>query len=216
MYKFLKIALAAALAGVFTADAFAGERFGIGSRATKEQIAGWDIDIRPDGQGLPPGKGGVEKGEEVYLEQCASCHGEFGEGAGRFPVLVGGFDTLNTHDPVKTIGSYWPYASTVFDYIKRAMPFGAAQTLSDDEIYAITAYLLYSNDVIEEDVVLDAKTLKAVKMPNEANFIDDPRPEEITKKTPCMKDCKASVEIKSYARKIGVTPDLKTEADQTN
>ena len=115
------------------------KRLGIGREATPEEIAGWDIDIRPDGQGLPPGKGTVKQGEAIYMEQCAACHGEFGESAGRWPILTGGAGTLASHDPVKSIGSYWPYASTVMDYIRRAMPFGNAQSLTNDELYAVTA-----------------------------------------------------------------------------
>ena len=118
------------------------KRLGIGREATPEEIAGWDIDIRPDGQGLPPGKGTVKQGEPLYMTHCAACHGEFGESAGRWPILIGGAGTLASHDPVKSIGSYWPYASTVFDYIRRSMPFGNAQSLSNDELYAVTAYVL--------------------------------------------------------------------------
>ena len=121
----------------------ASKRLGIGREATPEEIAGWDIDIRPDGQGLPVGKGTVKQGEPLYMERCAACHGEFGESAGRWPILMGGAGTLASHDPVKSIGSYWPYASTVMDYIRRTMPFGNAQSLTNDELYAITAYVLY-------------------------------------------------------------------------
>ncbi len=108
----------------------ASKPLGIGREAKPEEIAGWDIDIRPDGQGLPPGKGTVKQGEALYMQQCAACHGEFGESAGRWPILAGGAGTLASHDPVKSIGSYWPYASTVIDYIRRAMPFGNAQSLT--------------------------------------------------------------------------------------
>ena len=134
---------------VAAADA-ASKTLGIGREATPEEIAGWDIDIRPDGQGLPPGKGTVKQGEPLYVERCAACHGEFGESAGRWPILAGGAGTLASHDPVKSVGSYWPYASTLLDYIRRSMPFGAAQSLTNDELYAITAYVLYLNDVIKD------------------------------------------------------------------
>jgi cytochrome c len=122
----------------------ATKHLGIGRQAKPEEIAGWDIDIRPDGHGLPPGKGTVKQGEEIYMQQCAACHGEFGESAGRWPILMGGAGTLASHDPVKTIGSYWPYASTVIDYIRRSMPFGDAQSLSNDQLYAVTAYAFLS------------------------------------------------------------------------
>ncbi len=122
--------------------------YGIGTPATAGETAGWDIDIRPDGKGLPPGSGSVEDGEMMYEEQCASCHGSFGEGVGRYPVLSGGEGTLTAERPEKTVGSYWPYASTLWDYIHRAMPFPQPQSLTDEEVYAITAYVLYLNDLV--------------------------------------------------------------------
>jgi len=189
----------------------AGERYGFGQPATQEQIAGWDIDVRPDGQGLPEGHGTAEQGEVVFLERCAVCHGEFGEAFGRFPPLLGGFGTLGSNDPVKTVGSYWPYASTLWDYIYRAMPFGDAQSLSADEVYALTAFLLYINDVVAQDFVLDRETLPAVEMPNRDGFFDpDPRP-DVPLGEPCMTDCKPSAEIASRARVLDVTPDSSME-----
>ncbi|MGA9083860.1 MAG: c-type cytochrome, partial [Pseudolabrys sp.] len=101
--------------------------YGIGRVAAPEQIAGWDIDVRPDGQGAPPGRGSVKDGEKAYVDKCAACHGEFGESAGRWPQLAQGKGTLASHDPVKTVGSYFPYLSSVFDYIRRSMPFGDAE-----------------------------------------------------------------------------------------
>jgi len=121
----------------------AAKPLGFGRCATPEEIAGWDIDVRPDGAGLPIGKGTVKDGEALYVERCAACHGEFGEGAQRWPILAGGGGTLPSHNPVKSIGSYWPYASTVMDYIRRAMPYGNAQSLTNDELYAVTAYVLF-------------------------------------------------------------------------
>ncbi len=207
-----KTLLGLAVGGVLMAtNAMAGDemKFGFGVKPTAEQIAGWDIDIRPDGMGLPEGSGTYEQGEEIFQEQCASCHGEFADGGGgRYPPLVGGTPEELSQDekpgqPEKTIGSYWPYASTVFDYIKRAMPFGAAQTLSDDEVYALTAFLMVENDLHDEEQPMDAAALKAIKMPNEGGFFDDPRPD--VKNVHCMKDCFKSVEIKSQAT-LGVTP----------
>lgn len=155
---------------------------------------------------MPSGEGTAEQGDEIYQERCAHCHGEFGYGGGtRYPELVGGEDTLTTLDPRKTIGSYWPYASTIFDYIKRAMPFGEAQTLSDDEVYALTAFLLNINDIVDDDAVMNKDTLSKVAMPNVDGFIDDPRPDVLT--DACMADCVDQVEISSYAKKVGVTPD---------
>jgi len=114
----------------------------LGRLALDEEIAAWDIDVRPDGVGLPQGAGNAVDGGVLYDANCASCHGDFGEGTGRWPILAGGFDSLQEERPEKTIGSYWPYLSTVYDYIRRAMPFGNARSLSDDDVYAITAYIL--------------------------------------------------------------------------
>jgi cytochrome c len=161
---------------------------GIGKQATAEEIAGWDIDIRPDGKGLPPGSGSVEDGEMMYEEKCASCHGSFGEGVGRYPVLSGGEGTLTEERPEKTVGSFWPYASTLWDYIHRAMPFTQPQSMTDDEVYAITAYVLYLNDLVEDDFVLTAENLASIEMPNQDGFFFDDRPD--TNNTACMKNCK--------------------------
>jgi len=191
------------------------QRLGIGRIATPEEIAGWDIDIRPDGQGLPAGNGTVKQGEPLYLARCAACHGEFGESAGRWPILMGGAGTLASYDPVKSIGSYWPYASTVMDYIRRSMPFGNAQSLSNDELYAITAYVLYLNDVIkDENFELNAKSFTSIKLPNQPNFIDDDREvveKEFWRKTPCMANCApGEAKIIGRARAIDVTPETGT------
>jgi mono/diheme cytochrome c family protein len=189
-----------------------GPHLGLGREARPEEIAGWDIDIRPDGQGLPPGKGTVKQGEEIYMLQCAACHGEFGESAGRWPILMGGADTLTGHDPVKSIGSYWPYASTVIDYIRRAMPFGNSQSLSNDELYAVTAYVLYLNDIIkDEKFELNEKTFKTIKLPNEPNFYDDDREtteKAFWRKDPCMANClPGKATITGRASALDVTPE---------
>jgi cytochrome c len=187
-------------------------KLNIGRAATAEEIAGWNISVRPDGQGLPPGKGTVKAGEPLYVERCAACHGEFGESAGRWPILAGGMGTLTSHDPVKSVGSYWPYASTLIDYIRRAMPFGSAQSLTNDELYALAAYVLYLNDVIkDEDFELSDRNLASIKLPNQPNFIDDDREvaeKAFWQKSPCMKDCKpGAAEITGRARIIDVTPE---------
>ena len=224
MSKFRKLAvlLVAFAACGIGAHAFAGAnekakaahegKLGIGHQATAEEIAGWNIDVRPDGQGLPEGKGTVKDGEALYVERCAACHGEFGESAGRWPIVAGGMGSLATHDPVKSVGSYWPYASTLLDYIRRAMPFGAAQTLTSDELYAITAYVLYLNDVItDETFELSNKNFTAIKLPNQNNFIDDDREtaeKAFWKKEPCMKDClPGTAQVTGRARAIDVTPE---------
>lgn len=159
---------------------------GLGTPAGHEQIAGWNIDVYPDGTGLPDGQGTVALGEKVYKTQCMGCHGVNLEG-GLGPKLVGGQGSLATDKPVKTIGSYWPYATTVFDYVRRAMPFQSPQSLSNEDVYSVTAYLLSKNDIVPADATLDAKSLAAVKMPNRDGFYVDDRPD--TKNERCMTDC---------------------------
>lgn len=190
--------------------------FHLGRKALSQEIQAWNIDIRPDGLGLPVGQGSVSQGEPIYVDNCAVCHGDFGEGIDRWPILAGGFDTLTEDRPEKTIGSYWPYLSTVFDYVKRAMPFGNARSLSDDDVYALTAYLLYLNDVVtEEDFELSNENFKSIRLPNEQNFVADNRSEEPHYKSasePCMRDCipgKAKVTMR--ARVLDVTPDAEGE-----
>jgi len=210
MSRFLeKLTLAAAFVALVAMPAGA-DKLGLGTEATPEQIAGWDIDVRPDGQGLPQGRGTVMEGEEVFAEQCAVCHGDFAEGVDRWPVLAGGWDTLTNEHPVKTIGSYWPYLSTVYDYIYRAMPFGNAQSLTPDQTYAIVAYLLYMNDVVTDDEFeLSHENFASIRLPNEDGFIDDDRPDTplVSEREPCMTDCKDEVTITMRARIIDVTPE---------
>ena len=183
----------------------------LGRAALPEEVAAWDIDIRPDGQGLPEGSGSVEAGVDIYDTQCAMCHGVFGEGEGRWPVLAGGFDSLTDERPEKTVGSYWPYLSTVFDYVRRAMPFGNARSLSDDDVYSLTAYLLYLNDLVDEEFTLSAENFDAITMPNVDHFIDDDRMEEAqyaSIEEPCMQDCLPdSAVVTQRARILDVTPD---------
>lgn len=204
-------------AGVLLTTAAEAGKLGLGREATPEEVAAWNIDVRPDGQGLPEGAGSVAEGEGIFMVRCASCHGEFGEGSGRWPVLAGGDETLDTEDPVKTIGSYWPYLSTVFDYVNRAMPFGNAQSLTADETYSVVAYLLYLNDLMDEDGALSKETFTSIHLPNENGFIADDRlvsaiataPSE-----PCVKDCKSSVEITKRARVLDVTPEKEDKAEK--
>ena len=185
-------------------------KYNIGKIATKIEIAGWDIDVRPDGVGAPKGSGNAIDGEEIYVNRCAACHGDFGEGVDRWPALVGGDGTLASHDPEKTTGSYWPYASTIFDYVYRSMPFGEAQTLTHDETYKLVAYLLNMNEIIDENFVLSEKNIGKIKMPNVSGFsLPDPRPDVTKYKDglPCMKNCNVPVKIIGKARDIDVTPD---------
>lgn len=186
-----------------------GDPLGLGRPATADEVAAWDIDVRPDGQGLPPGAGSVADGEVLYENNCAACHGVFGEGEGRWPVLAGGQDTLTSDRPVKTVGSYWPYLSTVYDYVHRAMPFGYAQSLTDDGAYALTAYILYLNDIVDEDFVLSRENFTELRLPNEAGFFLDDRPESPVWRPGevCMQACKPGVEITMRARVLDVTPE---------
>ena len=184
--------------------------YGLGREAMAEEVAAWDTDIRPDGLGLPVGSGDVLTGEELFVEKCSMCHGEFGEAVGRWPVLAGGFGTLTHKDPVKTIGSYWPYLSTVYDYVQRAMPFGEAASLSNDETYALLAYLMYVNDLADDQFVLSNENFTEVRLRNEDNFFMDNRLETefpLFTQEACMTDCKETVEITMHASMLDVTPD---------
>ena len=204
------LAVLLTLAGIAHA---ADRKLGIGRAATPAEIAGWDIDVRADGRGLPSGKGSVKEGEAVYMTRCAACHGEFGESAGRWPMVAGGQGSLKSDDPVKTVGSYFAHLSTVIDYVRRAMPFGDAQSLANDELYAVVAYMLFLNDIVDEKFVLSNETFANVKMPNAGGFYDDDR--ESAEKAfwnpkPCMADCKAEAKVTGRARVIDVTPDDKS------
>ena len=183
----LKVAFAAAMLSLgMTAIASAQTHYGIGRPATAAEIAGWNIDINREGTNLPPGSGNVAHGREVFEAQCSSCHGNKGEG-GIGDKLVGGQGTLASAKPVKTVGSYWPYATTLFDYIRRAMPLNAPQSLTNDEVYAVSAYVLNLNGLVPDNATLDAKSLAAVKMPNLNGFVQDPRPDAHNKA--CMSNC---------------------------
>ena len=146
-------------------------RLGLGSPLTPDELRPFDIDVRRDGAGLPPGHGTVKDGEAVFAQSCAACHGA----AGEHPIspalrLTGGKDTLTSPNAVQTVGSYWPYATTLYDYIHRAMPFNAPQSLSPDQVYAVTAYVLHVNGIVPEDATMDAASLPKVSMPNKGGF----------------------------------------------
>lgn len=183
---------------------------GLGRTALPEEIDAWDVAVLPDGTGLPEGSGDVETGDEVFAENCASCHGDFAEGLDSWPVLAGGAGSLTDRRPVKTIGSYWPYLSTVFDYVHRSMPFGQAQTLSVDDTYAITAFLLYSNGMVEDDFVLTNENFTEIVMPNADGFYPDDRAATeypLFSAEPCMENCRtAAPEVTKRAVEINVTP----------
>ena len=182
--------------------------YGVGKPATSAEIAGWDIDVRPDGTGLPPGRGSVAEGQAIYDAKCANCHGTFGESTDYLP-LAGGVGTLKSDQPMRTTGSKLNYATTLFDYIRRAMPFNAPKSLTNDDVYALTAYVLNLNDILPADASLDRATILKVRMPNRDGFTTqhgfmrrDGTPD--THATACMTDCATSVrlasEIPDYAR----------------
>ena len=167
MSRFFSFVLVMAFA--HAADA-APARYGFGRPATAQEIAGWDIDVRPDGRGLPDGRGSVAEGQAIYDAKCASCHGTFGE-SNDYLALAGGVGTLASDQPQRTLGSKLNHATTLFDYIRRAMPYNTPLTLTNDEVYALTAYILALNKLVGENDVIDAKTLPQVKMPNRDNYI---------------------------------------------
>jgi len=150
--------------------------YGVGREPSPQEIRVWDIAIGPDGKELPEGGSTAAIGRNVYAAKCAACHGKGGK-EGPYDVLVGGFQSLTSARPVKTVGSYWPYATTLWDYINRAMPFQAPGSLSSQEVYGITAYILYLNGIVQESETISAQTLARVRMPNRDGFVADPRPD---------------------------------------
>lgn len=171
----------------------------LGRAATPEEIAGWNIDVRPDGEGLPPGHGSVAQGEKVFDAECAICHGAFGE-SNQYMVLTGGVGSLGSATPVSTVGSRLNFAPTLFDYINRAMPFPHSKSLTADEVYAVSAYVLNLDDIVPADFVADRETLPKVRMPNRDGFYEFPglmhvhgKPD--THNSACMHDCAADVKV---------------------
>ena len=152
--------------------AWAADTPGLGEPVQSAEIARWDISIPPSGEGLPNGGGTARQGAPIYQAKCQSCHGEKGTGELADP-LAGGIGTLTSRAPVRTVGSYWPYATTLFDYVRRAMPLANPLSLTNDEVYAVSAYVLYLNGIIGADVALNAQTLPRIKMPNREGFISD-------------------------------------------
>lgn len=152
-------------------------RFNLGRIATEADFAKHRYLIGPEGTGLPKGKGMGIQGRALYIEHCVACHGERGEGTKDFPALAGGRGSLRSREPVLTVGSYWPYATTVWDYVNRAMPYQTPGTLTPDEVYSVVAYILTMNEIISEKYELNERTLPEVKMPNRDGFVADPRPD---------------------------------------
>ena len=204
------IAKASVFAALFAIPAGA-EPLGLGRPASESEIAAWDIDVRPDGVGLPEGAGDVATGEVLFNEVCAACHGDFGEGLGLYPALAGGEGTLTTDvgRPTKSIGSFVPYLSTIFDFVHRAKPFDDAQSYSNDEVYALVAYLLYLNDLVGDEFVLNRENFTSIHLPNEDGFYPDDRPATevpLFSVPPCFEGCKPAVSVTSRAI-AGVTPE---------
>ena len=206
MSRWASVALVAGalwLTGCNDAPGESTESYGFGHPVTATELSSWDIDVGPDGVGLPPGSGTAELGEPVYLAQCAACHGEFAEGRGRFPSLIGSPEVLTSDRPSKTVGSYWPHATTLWDYIYRAMPLGHAQSLTPDEVYGITAYILAMNDIIGYEDELNAETLLQVQMPNRDGFVTATGPDIDVEA--CMQDCVDAVEVTSRATESAIS-----------
>jgi cytochrome c2 len=209
MSKYRNLLAATALFGMAGLSPALAQDFGLGRAALSDEIAAWDMTIMPNGHGLPDGSGSVLDGEELWVESCSACHGDFGEAVGNWPVIAGGLGTLQNRRPVKTVGSYWPYLSTVWDYVHRSMPFGNAQSLTTDDTYAIVAYILYSNNLVDEEFVLDHDSFADVQMPNVDGFyVDDRAATEypLFSVDRCMSDCRAPVAISTRATDINVTP----------
>ncbi len=211
----MALGLVAAFSATAQQKASDAKPFNLGRAAHADELKAWDISILPDGRGLPVGKGTAKKGEDIFVEKCAACHGEFGEGVGRWPALAGGNGSLKNDRPEKTVASFWPAPTTLFDYLRRAMPYGNAQSLEADELYALSAYILHMGDVIKDvDLEVNEKTFAGIKMPNGGGFFDDDREvaeKTFWRKTVCMKDCKKEpAKVTSRAMVLDVTPDSKT------
>jgi S-disulfanyl-L-cysteine oxidoreductase SoxD len=206
--------VAVGLLAVVAADAAEKpSKMGLGRPALPAEIAAWDIDVQADGKGALPGRGTVKQGEEIYIARCASCHGEFGQGADRWPALAGGRDSLKADRPSKTIGSFWPAVAPLYDYTRRTMPWGNARSLSADETYAVVAFLLNLNDIVADDFELNDKNLASIKMPNTAGFFADDREyseKMFWNKNPCMKNCRDVPKITGRAADTNVTQDAKS------
>jgi len=152
-------------------------KYGVGRPPTDQEIKAWDFAIPPDGTGLPPGEGTAVEGREVFSNRCSECHGSEGQGGEKGAALVGGQGTLMDAKPLMTVGSYWPYATTFWDYVNRAMPFDRPGTLTHQQVYAVVAHILHLNGIIQERDVMNAQTLPLVRMPNREGFVPDGRPD---------------------------------------
>lgn len=214
---FKRVLPAALLGAAMSFSVQAADWSGIGSPIAEEDLVLWNIDVNYKGDNLPEGGATAEEGEPVYQAQCAMCHGEFAEGTSYLPLAGGDMDSLSGDRPEKTIGSYWHNAPGVFDYIRRAMPFFSPQSLTNDEVYGIVAFLLNMEDLVESDVRVDAEFLRNLEMPNKDNFWSDNRPD--VQNTRCMKDCySVEPEIKGKAVvgdiSVGAIPKVGEEREE--
>ena len=166
-----------ALTAVAIAALGQSQQYKLGRPATPEEVRELDISVAPDGSGLPKGRGTVVQGQHIYETLCANCHGDRGQGMLQYPALAGGQGTLKSSNPLRTVGSYWPYTTTVWDYIHRKMPYARPGTLTPDQTYAVTAFVLYLNGILDKEAELNETTLPRVKMPNRNGFVPDPRPD---------------------------------------
>ncbi|HEX2653530.1 MAG TPA: cytochrome c [Xanthobacteraceae bacterium] len=180
MHKKLLLAACASLIGFCVSSSAMAQHLNLGSTPAPAELTKFYA-IPPDGRGLPPGRGTAAEGKKIFADSCAVCHGDKLQGIPQQGIggdrLIGGRGTLTSNAPIKTVESYWPYSTTLFDYIKRAMPFNAPGSLTDDQIYAVSAYILSESNIIKPNDVMDAKSLPAVAMPNRDGFVPDPRPE---------------------------------------
>jgi hypothetical protein len=152
--------------------------YGVGLVPSPEEIEAWDLTIPPDGEGLPTGSGTATLGKEIYMNRCASCHGQNGEDS-KYYALVGGRGTLATNKPEPTVGSFWQFSTTLWSYMRRSKPIDEPGSFNADEVYSVTAYLLYLNEIIGKDKILDATTLPQIRMPNRDGYVPDPRPDVV-------------------------------------
>ncbi len=178
---FAIVAIVVAIAAMESRSTAQSPTYGFGRTPTADELKRIDIEVLPDGRGLPAGSGTAAGGKPIYEQKCLTCHGPTGK-EGPQEILAGGKGSLATSKPVKTVGSYWPYATTLWDYIHRAMPFDHPGTLADNDVYALTAYVLYLNDIVPADAVVDQTTLATIQMPNRNGFVPDPRPDVPRKK----------------------------------
>jgi S-disulfanyl-L-cysteine oxidoreductase SoxD len=203
--------IAGGLAALCSTASFSSDspaiRYRLGTPVGAAYVTAHDITVLPSGEGLPAGSGTPREGRPLFETHCAACHGLHGEGLATYPQLVGGVGTLKSSDPVLTVGSYWPYATSIWDYIRRAMPYDHPGSLSNDQVYAVTGYLLFLNGIVLENSVLDAKTLPRIIMPNRDGFVPDQRPDvKAALKGPLSREIVGRRDVRRVGADKGVHP----------